>query len=47
MTSTELTFEEELFARSRWGVLFQGGALFSTLTVRENVEVPLKQFFRK
>lgn len=31
--------------RSRWGVLFQGGALFSTLTVGENVEVPLKQFF--
>ena len=30
--------------RSRWGVLFQGGALFSTLTVGENVEVPLKQF---
>jgi phospholipid/cholesterol/gamma-HCH transport system ATP-binding protein len=26
-------------------VLFQGGALFSTLTVGENVEVPLKQFF--
>ena len=31
--------------RDRWGVLFQGGALFSTLTVGENVEVPLKQFF--
>ena len=31
--------------RSRWGVLFQGGALFSTLTVAENVEVPLKQFY--
>ncbi len=30
--------------RSRWGVLFQGGALFSTLTVGENVEVPLLQF---
>jgi phospholipid/cholesterol/gamma-HCH transport system ATP-binding protein len=30
--------------RSRWGVLFQGGALFSTLTVAENVEVPLKEF---
>ncbi|MEM6585713.1 MAG: ATP-binding cassette domain-containing protein, partial [Pseudomonadota bacterium] len=29
----------------RWGVLFQGGALFSTLTVGENVEVPLKQFY--
>ncbi|WP_374327197.1 ABC transporter ATP-binding protein [Paracoccus pantotrophus] len=25
----------------RWGVMFQGGALFSSLTVRENVEVPL------
>jgi phospholipid/cholesterol/gamma-HCH transport system ATP-binding protein len=31
--------------RSRWGVLFQGGALFSTLTVGENVQVPLKQFY--
>ncbi len=25
----------------RWGVMFQNGALFSSLTVRENVEVPL------
>ncbi len=31
--------------RSRWGVLFQGGALFTTLTVAENIEVPLKQFY--
>ena len=31
--------------RSRWGVLFQGGALFSTLTVAENVEVPLREFY--
>lgn len=30
--------------RPRWGVMFQGGALFSTLTVGENVEVPLRQF---
>jgi phospholipid/cholesterol/gamma-HCH transport system ATP-binding protein len=36
---------EEASVRSRWGVLFQGGALFSTLTVAENVEVPLKQFY--
>lgn len=28
----------------RWGVLFQDGALFSSLTVQENVEVPLKEF---
>jgi phospholipid/cholesterol/gamma-HCH transport system ATP-binding protein len=26
----------------RWGVLFQHGALFSGLTVRENVELPIK-----
>lgn len=37
--------DEYLGVRSRWGVLFQGGALFSTLTVGENVQVPLKQFF--
>ena len=37
--------DEEIGVRNRWGVLFQGGALFSTLTVGENVEVPLKQFF--
>ena len=30
----------------RWGVLFQGGALFSTLTVAENVQVPLREFYR-
>jgi phospholipid/cholesterol/gamma-HCH transport system ATP-binding protein len=36
---------EDSGVRSRWGVLFQGGALFSTLTVAENVEVPLKQFY--
>lgn len=28
---------------ARWGVLFQDGALFSSLTVAENIEVPLKQ----
>lgn len=37
--------DDDIDIRSRWGVLFQGGALFSTLTVGENVEVPLKQFF--
>ncbi len=28
---------------ARWGVLFQDGALFSSLTVAENIEVPLKE----
>ncbi len=37
--------DAEIGVRNRWGVLFQGGALFSTLTVGENVEVPLKQFY--
>lgn len=32
--------------RRRWGVLFQGGALFSTLTVAENVQVPLREFYQ-
>jgi phospholipid/cholesterol/gamma-HCH transport system ATP-binding protein len=27
----------------RWGVLFQGGALFSSLTVSENVEAPMRE----
>ncbi len=35
---------DEIDVRSRWGVLFQGGALFSTLTVAENIEVPLREF---
>lgn len=30
----------------RWGVLFQDGALFSSLTVEENIEVPLKEHTR-
>ena len=37
--------DEALDIRSRWGVMFQGGALFSTLTVAENVQVPLREFY--
>ena len=37
--------DDAIDIRSRWGVLFQGGALFSTLTVAENVEVPLREFY--
>src|SRR5579862_5819245 len=37
--------DPEAFRRleARWGVLFQDGALFSSLTVAENIEVPLKE----
>jgi phospholipid/cholesterol/gamma-HCH transport system ATP-binding protein len=31
--------------RKRWGILFQGAALFSNLTVAENVQVPLREFY--
>ncbi len=42
---TEAEPDEVIGVRNRWGVLFQGGALFSTLSVGENVQVPLKQFY--
>lgn len=38
---------ETVDIRKRWGVLFQGGALFSTLTVSENVQVPLREFYKE
>ena len=28
----------------RWGVLFQQGALFSSLTVRQNVQFPMREY---
>ena len=41
----QLTDDGAVDLRKRWGVLFQGGALFSTLTVAENVQVPLREFY--
>ncbi|HEX6118127.1 MAG TPA: ATP-binding cassette domain-containing protein, partial [Dongiaceae bacterium] len=29
--------------QARWGVLFQNGALFSSLTVAENIEAPMRE----
>lgn len=42
---TDARDDDDIDIRARWGVLFQGGALFSTLTVAENVEVPLREFY--
>ena len=42
---TEADLDQGIGVRRRWGVLFQGGALFSTLTVGENVEVPLRKYY--
>src|SRR5579864_9033972 len=30
-------------AAARWGILFQQGALFSSLTVRQNIQFPLRE----
>lgn len=35
--------KERLAIEQRWGVLFQGGALFSSLTVAQNVMAPIKE----
>jgi phospholipid/cholesterol/gamma-HCH transport system ATP-binding protein len=40
----KIGFKEEQELRSDWGVLFQFGALYSSLTVAENIEVQLKEY---
>ena len=35
--------EDARAVEQRWGVLFQDGALFSSLTVMQNIEVPLRE----
>ncbi|MEZ5817101.1 MAG: ABC transporter ATP-binding protein [Hyphomicrobiaceae bacterium] len=39
-TATE---EERQTIERRWGILFQQGALFSSLTVRENLQMPMRE----
>lgn len=39
----QLDDAERAAVERRWGVMFQDGALFSNLTVRENVEVPMRE----
>jgi len=39
--------EAELLAvKQRYGVTFQQGALFSSLTVADNIELPIREYFR-
>lgn len=35
--------EERLAIERRWGILFQGGALFSSMTVAQNVMAPIRE----
>lgn len=39
----DLSVSERRRVESRWGVLFQNGALFTSLTVLENVMAPLRE----
>lgn len=38
---SKLSRDERVKVERRWGVMFQDGALFSTMTVRENVMAPM------
>ena len=40
----ELSPESRRQIERRWGVLFQQGALFSSLTVKQNVQVPMREY---
>jgi phospholipid/cholesterol/gamma-HCH transport system ATP-binding protein len=40
---THLTFEEALEVRQRMGMVFQGAALFDSMTVFENIAYPLRE----
>ena len=42
----ELSASTRTLIERRWGVLFQQGALFSALTVRQNVQVPMREFLK-
>jgi phospholipid/cholesterol/gamma-HCH transport system ATP-binding protein len=38
-----LQYRNNRHAAGRWGILFQQGALFSSLTVRQNIQFPLRE----
>jgi phospholipid/cholesterol/gamma-HCH transport system ATP-binding protein len=41
---THLTTKDFANLKQRWGVMFQRGALFSSLTVADNIQFPLREF---
>ena len=42
-STTEMSRDERSQIEQRWGVLFQDGALFSSLTVLQNIQVPMRE----
>ncbi|HEY5810696.1 MAG TPA: ATP-binding cassette domain-containing protein [Povalibacter sp.] len=43
---TQMAHEELLAVKRRYGVTFQQGALFSSLTVAQNVQLPINEYFK-
>lgn len=43
---TRMRKDELLAVKQRYGVTFQHGALFSSLSVAENVQLPIREYFR-
>jgi phospholipid/cholesterol/gamma-HCH transport system ATP-binding protein len=41
-----LTLRQRAEVERSWGVLFQHGALFSAMTVKENIQVPMREHLR-
>ena len=41
---SNITYTDAQKLRKSWGVLFQGGALFSSLTLFENIALPLREY---
>ncbi len=41
-----LTPAEHRVMERRWGVMFQGGALFSSLNVRQNIQAPMREYLK-
>ena len=42
----KMTTDEEQLARRDWGIMFQDGALFSSLTVAQNAQVPMREHYK-
>jgi phospholipid/cholesterol/gamma-HCH transport system ATP-binding protein len=42
---TQLSAAELLEVKRRYGVTFQHGALFSSLTVAQNIRLPIREYF--
>ena len=43
---SQLSSKDVIEVRRRCGVLFQDGALFGSLTVNENIQIPIKEHFK-